>query len=66
MSSTETWEGAFEVFAQTDAALGIIVEEDERVWIPLSQIEAIHWEADKKHAVIVMAAWIAKKKGLIG
>jgi hypothetical protein len=37
---------------------------DEEVWIPLSQVDEMHFNP-RGEGTIVMTAWIAKKKGLI-
>lgn len=36
----------------------------EDIWIPLSQVEEIHRDADGKTGRVVMSEWIARKKGL--
>lgn len=36
----------------------------EEIWIPLSQVDEMHFDPDG-NGEVVMTAWIAKKKGLI-
>lgn len=49
---------------ETDDAILIEVD-DEQMWIPFSQIERITRYPKSSACDIVMAAWLAKKKGLI-
>ncbi len=37
---------------------------DEDIWIPLSQVEEMHFDKNG-NGTIVMSEWIARKKGLI-
>lgn len=37
---------------------------DEQHWIPLSQIEEIHRDANGHTGTVVMTEWIASQKGL--
>ena len=47
---------------ETDNAVLIEVD-DEHIWIPLSQVESMHFNwLDKGH--IVVTDWIAEQKGL--
>ena len=46
------------------AALFVDLVTGEELWVPLSQIEEMHFNAAGEGTVI-MTAWIAKQKGLI-
>jgi len=50
------------IVAESDLAVKIALEDGETLWIPLSQIEAIHH--DGSNSLITMTKWIAQKKGL--
>jgi len=60
----KTWEDEFIIVKETDKAI-LIEYTDSVVWIPLSQIEAIHRDPQKGTARVVMSEWIAKQKGFI-
>ena len=47
---------------ETDAAVLIVVD-DEQVWIPLSQVESMHFDG-RGNGTIVISDWIANQKGL--
>jgi hypothetical protein len=48
---------------ETDAAVLIVVDGEE-VWLPLSQIESMHFDA-RNEGTVRVASWLARKKGLI-
>lgn len=47
---------------ETDAAVLIVVD-DEHVWIPLSQVDSMHFDG-RGNGHIVISDWIAQQKGL--
>jgi hypothetical protein len=47
---------------ETDEAVKIEVD-DESYWIPLSQVESMHFDG-KGNGHIVISNWIAQQKGL--
>lgn len=60
-----SFELACEFIRETDAA--ILIKDpatEEEVWLPLSQVDEIHRDKDRKHGSIVMSDWIAQQKGL--
>lgn len=46
---------------ETDLAVLVETEDGEEVWIPFSQISAIH----RGEGLVVMTRWIARQKGLL-
>ena len=47
---------------ESENAVKIEVD-DESIWIPLSQVESMHFDA-RDHGSIVISDWIAAQKGL--
>jgi hypothetical protein len=47
---------------ESENAVKIEVD-DEAVWIPLSQVESMHFDS-RGHGSIVISDWIAQQKGL--
>lgn len=46
----------------------ILVEDpvsDEKIWLPLSQVEEIHRHKGGDTGTVVMSDWIARQKGLL-
>jgi hypothetical protein len=64
MASSETYRLSCTKMHETDNAVLVEVEEDERIWLPLSQVTSMHFDA-RGVGEIVISAWIAKQKGLI-
>ena len=54
------------VIAETDKAIGIIVDEDdEPTWIPKSQIaDESEVQAKGDHGTMIIPRWLAEEKGL--
>lgn len=50
------------VHESDEAVLVVVDSTDERVWFPLSQVEAMHRDKND-HGSIVVTDWIAKQKG---
>lgn len=48
---------------ETDAAVLIVVDDETPVWIPLSQVESMHFDG-RGNGTIVISDWIATQKGL--
>lgn len=62
---TEVFELACIRKHETDNAVLIVdLVAGEELWIPLSQVEEMHFNPAGE-GTIVMTAWVAKKKGLI-
>ena len=63
MEQTVTIEVA-EIIRETENAICVLLEygEHEGVWIPLSQVKAIHRSASPS---IEITRWIADKKGIL-
>ena len=60
-----SFEFACEFVHETDNAILIKDPTDNTEhWIPLSQVDEIHRDKDKKFGTIVMSDWIADQKGL--
>lgn len=60
----ETFELACIRKHETDNAVLIIdPASGEEIWLPLSQVDEMHFN-DKGEGTIIMSQWIAKKKGL--
>ncbi len=51
-----------EIRARTDAAILVVITDDDEVWLPLSQIEI---DDDGSCPVITMPYWLAETKGLV-
>jgi hypothetical protein len=61
----ETYEFGCTRVVETDNAVLIIDPLTKlRHWIPLSQVDEMHFDKDG-NGTIVMTAWIAKRKGII-
>lgn len=65
MANTEVYELACRRLTETDNAVLIEDEIHGKLWIPLSQVEEMHFDTKTHEGTIVMKAWIAKQKGLI-
>ena len=50
---------------ETDAALLVETADGEEVWLPLSQVEAVHNRDAPGAAAVEVARWIAERKGLL-
>ena len=60
-----TFELACQRKTESDSAVLVYdFVKDEQYWIPLSQVEEMHFDKDG-NGRIVMTEWIAKKKGLL-
>lgn len=57
-----TFEFSCKKLAETDSAIKVYDGENEH-WIPLSQIEEMHFNR-KGEGTMVVSDWIAEKKGL--
>lgn len=65
MSNRETfWIDPCTRMAETDAAVLVELEDSDRIWFPLSQVESMHFNSRGEGKMLV-TAWIAKQKGLI-
>lgn len=65
VKSSETYELACKrKFEGPNAVLILDHATGEELWIPLSQVEEMHFNPQGE-GTIVISAWIAKKKGLI-
>lgn len=65
MRDESTFELACVKKAETDNAVLIYdPASDEDIWIPLSQIEEMHFDKAGQ-GTMVMSEWIARKKGLV-
>jgi len=53
------------ILAETDAAIRIALEDGECIWLPLSQVEAIHRTKVQGEDWLTVTRWIAEKKGLV-
>lgn len=53
------------VLAETDAAVKIATSDGETMWLPLSQVEAIHRTHQQGEDWVTVTRWIAEKKGLL-
>lgn len=47
-----------------DAVLVVDYSTGEKIWLPLSQVESMHFDA-KGDGTIVITDWIARQKGLL-
>lgn len=62
MSRAESFEFECRILHETDAAIKVlIIDTDKELWFPLSAVDEIHREDPAR---IVVAAWIARAKGL--
>jgi hypothetical protein len=52
------------IVRETEAAIQIATDSGELVWLPLSQVEAIHRQGMNQDWLVV-TRWIADKKGLL-
>lgn len=66
-SRRETWEGVFEVKARTTKAVLVVdIGSGEEVWLPWSMIDEVHAVPERPGCSrIVMARWLAEKKGFL-
>jgi hypothetical protein len=63
-SSENYWLNDCTRMCETDKAVLVELLEEERIWIPLSQVTEMHFDARGKGKMLI-SAWIAKQKGLI-
>lgn len=64
-TKAEQFEFACERLGETDSAVKILDHSTgEEMWIPLSQVDEMHFDKND-HGTIIMTRWIARKKGLI-
>jgi hypothetical protein len=51
---------------ESEEAVQVVVEETgELIWVPLSQIEEMHFHARTGEGKMTVTDWIARKKGLL-
>ena len=63
--SNEITDLTVKVYAQTEKALQVSIDEDTKVWLPRSQIEHLG-EAEESGLVdLSIPEWLALEKGLI-
>jgi len=63
MNAADAYEGWFRIERRTEKALQVThIETGLIEWVPESQVSEIHEQPDGTY-VIVMAKWIARKKG---
>lgn len=63
MNAADAYEGWFRIERRTEKALQVThIETGVIEWVPESQVSEIHEQPDGTY-VIVMAKWIARKKG---